>query len=149
MIPRRRDAKLHRRLAQTYIDVSIAYRDMRLDLTVTRFRPTDVKDLRNIMLDIIRYLLSLETETSLFNEELDVAIQINIHSPQDSQTSFLQEKPKSSPHQDPSQRVSRLLSLPTRDVFDCIREALSCSHAALIGTFRLSWASRAAFGRLF
>lgn len=115
--------------------MSTAYRDMRIDLTVTRFRPADVKDLRNIMLDIIRGLHSLETETALFNENSDDTIQINIHppasTPDGSQSPVIAEKPTLD--EEPLQRVARSLSSPARDILDCIREALSRSDAALMG----------------
>jgi hypothetical protein len=59
---------LHRRLAWTFVNLSQAYRDLVLDISVTRFQPSDVMLLRNLMQAVIRSLLSLKMETHLFDD---------------------------------------------------------------------------------
>ncbi|KAI9051176.1 hypothetical protein LZ554_005278 [Drepanopeziza brunnea f. sp. 'monogermtubi'] len=67
LIPQPDPVMLHRQLAWTFVNLSQAHRDLVLDITITRFQPTDVETLRNIMQGVIRSLLSLRMETQLFN----------------------------------------------------------------------------------
>lgn len=119
-------------LSQAYIDISTAYRDMRIDITVTRFRPDDVRDLRNLMLTIVRALLSLNTETHLFNDEPEDTVKIHIHPPASSDNLQSPISEKHDLQEDPRQKVARSLKAPTRDILDCVMEALSRSDAALM-----------------
>ncbi|KAH7323695.1 hypothetical protein BKA65DRAFT_73210 [Rhexocercosporidium sp. MPI-PUGE-AT-0058] len=59
---------LHRQLAWTFVNLSQAHRDLVLDISITRFRPSDVASLRNLMQGVIRSLLSLKMETQLFED---------------------------------------------------------------------------------
>jgi hypothetical protein len=105
---------------------------MRIDITVTRFRPDEVRDLRNHMLTIVRALLSLNTETDLFNDAPKDAFKIHIHPPatSDNLQSPVLEKPAL--QEDPSREVARSLAAPTKDILDCVMEGLSRSDAALM-----------------
>ncbi|RFU35333.1 hypothetical protein B7463_g964, partial [Scytalidium lignicola] len=69
VLPQSDNTTMHRRLAQTFVDLSQAYRDLVLDISVTRFRPKDVLALRNLMQGVVRSLLSLKMETELFDFE--------------------------------------------------------------------------------
>lgn len=70
------------------MDLSKAYRDLRLDVTISRFPPNDVGELRNLMQAVIRALLSMETETALFNDDsADENIAIIIDEPAQPSTS--------------------------------------------------------------
>ena len=68
ILPHPDDVMLHRRLAWTFVGLSQAYRDLTLDISITRFRPTDIMALRNLMQAVIRSLLSLKSDTQLFEE---------------------------------------------------------------------------------
>lgn len=67
-IPQPDPVMLHRRLALTFVNLSQAHRDLVLDITITRFKPTDIASLRNLMQGVIRSLLSLKMETRLFDD---------------------------------------------------------------------------------
>ncbi|RDL41839.1 putative BRE4 Protein involved in endocytosis [Venustampulla echinocandica] len=58
---------LHRQLAWTFVSLSQAYRDLALDISCTRFQPSDILSLRNCMQAVIRSLLSLKMESALFD----------------------------------------------------------------------------------
>ncbi|OAA74293.1 Brefeldin A-sensitivity protein 4 [Akanthomyces lecanii RCEF 1005] len=64
--PHTRDPRLRRQLSKSFVDLSEAYRDMAIDSTISRFRPEDVLELRNLMQAVLRALLSMDTETTLF-----------------------------------------------------------------------------------
>ncbi|KAG4440903.1 hypothetical protein IFR05_003593 [Cadophora sp. M221] len=68
VIPQADPVMLHRKLAWTFVNLSQAHRDLVLDISITRFRPSDVALLRNLMQGVIRSLLSLKMETQLFDD---------------------------------------------------------------------------------
>jgi hypothetical protein len=128
---------LRRLLAKAYLGLSTAYRDMRIDITITRFHPDDFGELRNLMQSVIRALLSMETETSMFNdpdEEETVAVTVNIPtSPvaEDSRPSST-GSPMIAEVEDASRKVIQMLSGPCKDLLSCMREGLRRSDAALM-----------------
>jgi len=73
VVPRARNLRLRHRLARTFVELSTAYRDMSIELTVTRVDPQDVGVLRNLMQAVIRALLAMKIETKLFDARPDVA----------------------------------------------------------------------------
>lgn len=67
IIPQTDVLYLHRELAWTFVNLSQAHRDLVLDVSITRFRPSDVIILRNLMQAVIRSLLALRMQTQLFD----------------------------------------------------------------------------------
>ncbi|CAG8972797.1 hypothetical protein HYALB_00007722 [Hymenoscyphus albidus] len=67
VLPNPNPTALHRKLALTFVNLSQAYRDLTLDFSVSRFPPSDVAALRNLMQAVVRSLLSLRMETVLFD----------------------------------------------------------------------------------
>ncbi|KAM0426760.1 hypothetical protein ACHAPT_008076 [Fusarium lateritium] len=119
IIPRPRNTRLRRRLAKTFMDMSLAYRDMRIDITITRFRPVDVRELRNLVQGVVRALLSMDTETDLF-EDWTIP-EITIGGPDSDSESV-----------DAGRKVAKTLSAPTREVLACMTEGMHRCHAALM-----------------
>ncbi|CZT43096.1 probable BRE4 Protein involved in endocytosis [Rhynchosporium secalis] len=68
VIPQPDPLILHHIMASTFVNLSQAHRDLVLDLSITRFRPSDIAALRNLMQGVIRSLLSLKMETQLFDD---------------------------------------------------------------------------------
>ncbi|KAI8687316.1 ArAE-2-N domain-containing protein [Fusarium sp. Ph1] len=119
IIPRPRNTRLRRRLAKTFMDMSLAYRDMRIDITITRFRPVDVRELRNLVQGVVRALLSMDTDTDLFEDW--TTPEIIVGGPDSDDESI-----------DAGRKVARTLSGPTREVLACMSESMQRSHAALM-----------------
>ena len=67
-LPQADEIKVHRKLALMFVNLSQAHRDLVIDLTLTRFSPLDVTELRNLMQAVIRSLLSLKMDAHPFNE---------------------------------------------------------------------------------
>ncbi|KAF5251498.1 hypothetical protein FANTH_3429 [Fusarium anthophilum] len=111
VIPRPRDTGLRRRLAKTFMDMSLAYRDMRIDITITRFRPNDVRELRNSVQGVVRALLSMNTDTDLFEDWSDT-LEITVADDAGSESEV----------EDSGRKVARALSVPTREVINCWRK---------------------------
>lgn len=87
VLPHKDSRSLHKQLASTFVNLSQAYRDLVLDISITQFRPSDVKQLRNLMQGVIRSILSFKSETRLFDtfedpetrEIHDGSSTINVH----------------------------------------------------------------------
>ncbi|KAG9231724.1 hypothetical protein BJ875DRAFT_468715 [Amylocarpus encephaloides] len=67
-LPQPDSPALHRQLAVQFVGLSAACRDLTLDISITRFPPSDVLTLRNLMQAVIRCLLSLGMETAPFDK---------------------------------------------------------------------------------
>ncbi|KAI1487837.1 hypothetical protein F5X96DRAFT_648131 [Biscogniauxia mediterranea] len=61
------DLRRRRRLTQAFVSMSQAYRDLVIDFSITLFDPKDVLVLRNLIQGVIRALLSLKTESRMFD----------------------------------------------------------------------------------
>lgn len=101
---------------------------------MTRFRPDDVAELRNLMQAVIRALLSLETETYLFRDsEAEDEVVITVNGPASGPLNDASpSESASSSTQDVSTKVTRELAKPTREVISCMAQGLSRCHAALM-----------------
>ena len=73
VIPQQDTLRLHRQLANTFVSLSVAYRDLVIDISITRFHPRDVEELRNLMQGVIRSLLSMKPQTNLFQIPKDTS----------------------------------------------------------------------------
>ncbi|KAH7151858.1 hypothetical protein B0J13DRAFT_438362 [Dactylonectria estremocensis] len=138
IIPRPRNRRLRRRLAKTFMDMALAYRDMRIDLTITRFCPADVRELRNLVQGVVRALLSMNTETLLFEDwDLETQqVEITIGDPD---AASVEDPDSCDEHSDSScdledvrRKVASTLSGPTKEVLACMTEAMKRCHAALM-----------------
>jgi hypothetical protein len=153
--PRTDVVALHRQLAWTFVNLSQAYRDLAIDISVTRFSPTDIASLRNLMQSVVRSLLALKTESNLF-EDLEHAdhteseqdqtetekstledkaitrsistaaiIEIDTHAPEPG----LEPKPEN----DQAVRlVARKMAGPVKELLLCMRTAISGCDAVLL-----------------
>ncbi|KAI1387905.1 uncharacterized protein F4822DRAFT_407923 [Hypoxylon trugodes] len=63
--------RTRRRLTQTFVSMSQAYRDLVIDFSITLFDPKDVLALRNLIQGVIRALLSLNSETRILDQSDD------------------------------------------------------------------------------
>ncbi|RYP75848.1 hypothetical protein DL771_002112 [Monosporascus sp. 5C6A] len=70
--------RTRRRLAQTFVNLSQAYRDLVIDFSITLFRPQDVRVLRNRTQGVVRTLLSLKSGARFF--EVAEASDMNVTS---------------------------------------------------------------------
>ncbi|KAI1441135.1 hypothetical protein F5Y02DRAFT_411002 [Annulohypoxylon stygium] len=66
--------RTRRRLTQTFVSMSQAYRDLVIDFSITLFDPKDVLELRNLIQGVIRALLSLNSETRVLDGLDDLSL---------------------------------------------------------------------------
>ncbi|KAL6873005.1 hypothetical protein J3F83DRAFT_713461 [Trichoderma novae-zelandiae] len=140
VIPRPRDTRLRRDLVRSFVDLSTAHRDMRTSLTITRFKPDDVRDLRNLMQAVIRCMLAMETESALFSEGEDgqapIVVQAAEMPSSASSTHDLDNISDKAPGAVEEKEVTRTvihkLATPTKELLACMSLGLQASQAALM-----------------
>ncbi|XWW98797.1 hypothetical protein V2A60_006800 [Cordyceps javanica] len=120
--PHARDTRLRRQLSKSFVDLSEAYRDMVIDSTITRFRPEDVLELRNLMQAVFRALLSMDTESTLLVR------------PENDRAVNAEKNQKDGDNGDDGhvRDVMGALATPTRALIVCMREAVLRCDAALM-----------------
>lgn len=146
-LPQSEPVTIHRQLAFTFVNLSQAYRDLVLDISVTRFKPSDVETLRNLMQAVIRSFLSLRMESHLFDdsdkeEDSEIALSpdvsalsirrfhsssvINIDGPR-------RPKLQRSDTEDRAvELVASKLAEPTSNLLSCLKMALQRCDAVLM-----------------
>ncbi|KAM0286742.1 hypothetical protein ACHAQH_000762 [Verticillium albo-atrum] len=143
-IPRPRNQLLRRSLARVFVAVGVAYRDLRLDVSFTRFNPVEVRELRNLVQGVIRSLLLLKTETRLFESwdlpEASVmpvtvtafeTITADIIASSETEADGTSANPEDNP--DVLLRlVAMKLAAPTEDMLLYMKSVMWCCDAALM-----------------
>lgn len=66
-LPEKDASELKRELSYHFVRLSTAVRDFTIDISVSRFDPDDVRTMRNLTQSVIRALLSIPSDTTLFN----------------------------------------------------------------------------------
>lgn len=115
---------------------------MRSTLTITRFKPADVRELRNLMQAVIRALLAMQTESALFSEADDGHVPIVVEATEMSSSSssssnnvdnITSEKPPGVTNEiDVTRIVIKKLAKPTKEILACMNQGLQASQAALM-----------------
>ncbi|KAL2755935.1 hypothetical protein ACRALDRAFT_2105296 [Sodiomyces alcalophilus JCM 7366] len=121
-VPRPRDRHIQRLLARSFVNVGVAYRDFAIDISISRFRPSDVRNLRNLMQAVIRSLLLLKSDTRLFDNW-----DPSSSGPADTLPAGLGQHDIVSPR-----TVAKHLAEPTREVLSSMKRTLLCCNAALM-----------------
>jgi hypothetical protein len=136
-IPRPDRIKTHRELASTFVNLSQVYRDLTLELSITRFNPRDVEVLRNLMQAVIRSLLALKSETELFDDFQEPELVKNYGSDNDSIINMdgVLEDPsigQTNSERKAVQLVVGTLAQPTQALLSYMRQGLACCDAVLL-----------------
>ena len=155
ILPHQDNLALHRQLALTFVDLSQAYRDLVLDISITRFRPVDVRSLRNKMQAVVRSLLALKMEIHHF-DDLDrsgaigrpsasshsESSQLGRNLPSQSARNSTSDtiididspkcRPKSSTVDGAASLIATKLAVPTMELLSCMRTSLIRCDAVLM-----------------
>ncbi|KAI1768640.1 hypothetical protein GGR53DRAFT_477848 [Hypoxylon sp. FL1150] len=129
--------RTRRRLTQTFVSMSQAYRDLVIDFSITLFDPKDMRILRNRIQGVIRALLSLNSEAMMFDKQMD--------NPSDSETQDrpildefivdMNEKlrmPISEEEREMIKFVAENLAEPTEQLLHAMKSALQSCDAVLM-----------------
>ncbi|KAG9248718.1 hypothetical protein BJ878DRAFT_486951 [Calycina marina] len=133
-IPHHDPITLHRQLSWTFVQVSQAYRDLALDISVTRFRPTDVLILRNLIQGVIRSQLAIKAKHHLFD---DLEVGISQLGSQEEVAIDIDRQRRPTMLRTPSvekiiRHVADRLAEPTSDLLACMRSSLTACDAVLM-----------------
>ena len=139
-LPKQESPALRRDLTWSFVKLSAAVRDFTIDLTISHYRPDDARCVRNLIQGVIRGVLSVRPETTLFDivarnsESLAVSVEPSAYG-------------ESSTMPDPLWNrgtalgiISELLAPPTRELIDALVASLVCTDNALthIGGVKMS-----------
>lgn len=129
--------RTHRRLAQTFVNLSQAYRDLVLDFSITLLRPSDVRVLRNRMQGVVRTLLSLKHDTRLFELAEEPESDVDTKQPGYSKDFVVNIDEKPGMWETPTERetmrfVAGHLADPTRDLLYAIQVSIQSCDAVLM-----------------
>lgn len=153
-LPQHDKPALHRQLALTFVNLSQAYRDLVLDISVTRFRPADVRVLRNRMQAVIRSLLALKMKARLFDEFEHTGEDVTMEPHEYTDSSQMRpttqsarnstsdtiidiDVPKRRPRRNTVEGAATLVTTkladPTMELISCMRTSLARCDAVLMG----------------
>lgn len=128
--------RTHRRLAQTFVNLSQAYRDLVLDFSITLFKPEDVRILRNRIQGVVRALLGLRHDTKLFEicEETETDMDSRQQAVSDEFVVDIGNHglPGTAKEREILKFVADNLAEPTKDLISAVRTGLQSCDAVLM-----------------
>ncbi|KAF8476239.1 hypothetical protein BDZ91DRAFT_711231 [Kalaharituber pfeilii] len=142
LLPREHSPEIRRNLNMQLINLSEAFRDMRMELTFSRFCPKDIGHLRNTLQAIIRDLMAVDPTTTLFDpetseenastaseedEEDHSHIIIDIDTP-----AYERPDPLAEAQTPPLKLVKEILAGRARDLIDVMSQSLAACDIALM-----------------
>lgn len=122
---------MRRDLAWTFVKLSTAVRDFTIELTISRFHPDDARSVRNLIQGVIRGILSIRPETTLFDiTDGNPEIPRRTIDP----SAYGDSSPLGNPLTNNNAAlgaIAELLAKPTRELIDAMLAAISCSDLTL------------------
>lgn len=131
VLPRKASLEIHSKMGEQIVSLSDAVRDMRNEITFSALRPDDAEQLRNLLQSVIRHIMAIKPETSLFVREhaegsKDVTIQIEPSVDVDGISMI------SSDYQNPLEVVRNVVAAPARELATAATEMLRCCNNELM-----------------
>lgn len=141
VLPRTYSLEIHSNMSKQLVNLSDAVRDMRNEATITALEPADVEQLRNLLQSVIRQIMAIKPETSLFDHEScqppstpsgvdnphDVII--NIHSGDSVDVASIDGE---STYETPLEVVRQTMAEPARNLVTTMAAMLRCCDNALM-----------------
>jgi hypothetical protein len=132
-------------MSEQIVKLSDAVRDMRNEITFTALKPSDAEQLRNLLQSVIKHIMAIKPETSLFvhetqepnpqegsknNESQDIVIQIERDS--------LDDTSIASSYENPLEIVRNTIAEPARALINAMSDTLRCCDKALMRIAKVS-----------
>ncbi|RYP18804.1 hypothetical protein DL767_009755 [Monosporascus sp. MG133] len=129
--------RTRRKLAQTFVNLSQAYRDLVIDFSITLFRPQDVRVLRNRTQGVVRTILSLKSGTRVFEvaEASDMNVTFRRRAGSDDFAVGIDKRSRTKEvagEWEVMRFVAGALAEPTEDLLSAMRCALQSCDAVLM-----------------
>ena len=126
MLPSADIPVLKRNLAWQFVNVSEAVRDFTLDFTISRFLPSDVVLIRNLIQGVIRSILAIAPDATLFTDLDPLAELAPEHN-----TEGVQQSPVLH-HERAKQTICHNLKEPTRKLIDAMVTSIMRADQAIL-----------------
>ena len=132
ILPRPENPTSRRELAWSFVNLSQAVRDFTIELSVSHFRPDDVRSLRNLLQGVLRGVMAIKPQTTLFEEiacpsdlgSKGHVMAIDVRTPV--------ERVPSSQSDQGTEIVTGALAQPTRRLIDSIVNCISSLDLAIM-----------------
>ena len=111
-----------RKLAWQFVNVSQAVRDFTLEVTVSRFLPDDLLVVRNLIQGVIRSILAITPDTTLFADDPLIG----------SGSEQNTENEHQSHHERAKKTICQTLKEPTRAMIDAMIASISCANQEIL-----------------
>lgn len=118
-LPHGEDPLLRRDLAWAFVKLSGAVRDFTIDLSISRYRPDDIRSVRNLMQGVIRAILSIRPDATLFDHAIDETISSESESGAGPAGVGISDE-----NQAALEEISRTLAPPTRSMIDAMLDCV-------------------------
>lgn len=110
-LPQQDKDRSRRDLTWNFVNLSEAVRDFTIDLSISRFRPDDIRSMRNLVQGVISAVLAIRPDTTLFD----------IVGPFEKNTDETDDGPISSPDDASVLRlICQILAGPTKDLIEAM-----------------------------
>lgn len=134
-LPRQETPSIRRDLAWNFVNLSQAYRDFAIDISISRYLPEDIRAVRNQIQGVIRGVLAVKPDTALFGNQ-DAFRAGSLHT----DAVIVNLDPTSHTASSVPQGVSAeaiglvrdVLAEPTRVMIDDMRDAIAATDASLM-----------------
>lgn len=125
VFPRENTSSLKRELAFQFVMLSTAVREFTVEFAVSRYRPDDIREVRNLLQAIIRSILSIRPNTNLFEASLCHSDQVtDIHD----SIGYLIPTGEANA----SEVVHQSLLKPTRCLINAMKNAIAAADCVLL-----------------
>ena len=131
LLPHPDERQSSRDLTWSFVNLSEAVRDFTIDLSISRFRPDDIRSMRNLVQGVIRAVLAIKPSTTLFDCD----------SPSDGGKIANSNSQASSYDAEAILRlISKILAGPTRELIEAMSDSVNIVDAAMreIGGYKQS-----------
>ena len=126
VLPSLEDGSIKRKLASQFVEISEAVRDFILEFTVSRFLPKDVVLVRNLIQSVIRSVLAINPDTTLF-DDLDPLTDTN----SERNTGDGQQDPVRRRRQS-RQTICHTLKVPTKNLIDAMLSSVKYADQTIL-----------------
>ena len=116
---------MKRKLAWQFVNVSQAVRDFTLEFTVSRFLPDDLLVIRNLIQGVIRSILAITPDTSLFADDPR-------NKPGSEQNTENEQQSPMFHHERAKKTICQTLKEPTRAMIDAMIASISCANQVIL-----------------
>lgn len=134
-MPRRDTTSIRRDLAWNFVNLSQAYRDFSIEISISQYLPEHIRSVRNQIQGVIRGVLAVKPDTALFGNKgasragslrtRDVSVNFD-------PTSHVASSVPQGVSTDAITLVRDVLAEPTRAMIDSMRDAVAATDASLM-----------------